>query len=238
MVREPIPRRKLYQEVIDRLVAAISTAEFPPGSQLPSERELMLQYGVGRPAIREAMLSLQQMGLIRISHGERARVVNPTADTIIDQISNAMVMMLAINPNGLDNLKEARLLLETGLVRLATRRATAENLKQLAQSQRDLRDARGDEARFIACDMAFHVAIADISGNQIIGAVVRGMLAWLSRFKVDMVSIKGAERMTVDEHERIARAIAGGDGDGAAAAMTEHLTRAKTLYAQLASAEA
>lgn len=151
----------------------------------------MAQYGVGCPAIREAMLSIQQMGLIRIAHGERARVINPTPDAIIDQISSATVMMLAINRNGLDDLKDARLLVETGLVHLATRRAAAASRWSLADAQRALREARGDEARFVACDMAFHARIAEMSGNQLVAPTVRGMLEWLSRFKVEMVRAEG-----------------------------------------------
>ena len=228
-----IPRRKLYQEVLDRLAAAIGDAEFPPGSQLPSERELMVRYGVGRPAIREAMLTLQQWGLIRISHGERARVVAPSPETIVGQIGAAMVSMLAIDPCGLDNLKEARRMLEVGLVRLAVRRATAAHLAALDAAQQDLVAAAGDPARFVAADMAFHGLVADISGNTLIAATTRGMLDWLSRFKTDLVSVRGAERITIAEHERIRRAIAAGDADAAADAMAAHLTRADALYAKL-----
>jgi DNA-binding FadR family transcriptional regulator len=234
---EPIKRRKLYHGVLDQLVAAISTREFAPGTQLPSERELMVRFAVGRPAIREAMLTLQQMGLVRISHGERARVNNPTADAIIDQVSGAVVMMLSTNPRGLDELKQARLLLETGLVRIATQSATREHLERLAQAQRDLVAASSDQERFVACDLAFHGLIADMSGNALIGSVMRAMLAWLSRFKRDMVSVRGANRLTIEEHERILRAISAGDAQAAVKAMSDHLTRANALYRQLTASE-
>lgn len=227
---EPLKKKKLYQEILDRLIAAISSAEYPPGSQLPSERELMTRFEVGRPAIREAMLTLQQMGLVRISHGERARVVNPTADLIIDQISSAMIMMLAMNRRGLDDLKEARILLETGLVRLATANATAEGIEKLGSALRDLQARKGQPTQFVAADIAFHVQIAEMSGNQLIVATLRGMLEWLSRFKRDMISVRGAERITIEEHEKIFKAIASGDAEGAAAAMSEHLRRANKLY--------
>lgn len=229
---EPVQKRKLYHEVLDRLVSAISTAEFPPGSQLPSERELMAMIGVGRPSIREAMQSLQQMGLIKISHGERARVVNPTPDVIVDQISNAMIMLLATSPRGLDELKEARIWLEAALVRMATRNATARDLEELEAALRELREARGDHARFVAADMAFHGLIADMSGNALVAAMTKGMLGWLSRFKRDLVSVRGKERLTIEEHEKIFRAIAGGDAEAAARTMGEHITRANELYRQ------
>ena len=232
---EPIRKRKLYQDVLDRMTSAILNAEFPPGSKLPSEKELMLQLGVGRPAIREAMLALQQMGLIRISHGERARVMNPTADLIMDQISGAMVTMLATNPRGLEDLKEARVGLEISLVRRATRNASRGDLDRLVAAHRTLQDERGDRARFIMADMAFHGVIADVSGNHLVAALTRGVLDWLSRFRRELVSVRGAEKLTIDEHDRILQAVVSGDADKAATAMADHLERANSLYARLTS---
>jgi len=94
----------------------------------------------------------------------------------------------------------------------------------------------GDNPRFIAADMAFHALIAEMSGNSIVAAVAKGMLHWLQRFKRDLVSVRGAERVTIEEHEKILRAIANGDAEGAARAMAEHITRANDLYRQLARA--
>jgi DNA-binding FadR family transcriptional regulator len=235
---EPLKKRKLYQEVLDRLIAAISSAEYPPGSQLPSERELMSRFEVGRPAIREAMLTLQQMGLIKISHGERARVVHPTADMLIERISNAMVVLLATNPRGLENLKEARILMETGLVRLATARATPEGMESLAAVFQELKETKPGSAGFLAADMAFHVRIAEMSGNQLIASTLRGMLEWLSRFKRDMVAVRGVEPVTISEHEKILEAMRAGDADAAAHQMWEHLARANRLYLLAADAAA
>jgi DNA-binding FadR family transcriptional regulator len=236
-VSEPLKKKKLYQEVLDRLIASISSSEYPPGTQLPSERDLMARFEVGRPAIREAMLTLQQMGLVRISHGERARVVNPTAGLIIDQISSAMVLMLATNRRGLEDLKEARHLLEVGLARMATQRATADGIEKLNATLRVLQAAKGNPTRFVAADVAFHVQIAEMSGNQLIAATLRGMLEWLSRFKLELISVRGAERVTIEEHEKIFRAISSGDEVGAANTMSEHLRRANKLYLLAADAE-
>src|SRR5947208_749560 len=73
VMAEIIQRRKLYQEVVDRLMERIRSGEIAPGAQLPSERELMEIYGVGRPAIREALQTLERSGIVEIVHGERAR---------------------------------------------------------------------------------------------------------------------------------------------------------------------
>ena len=74
----PIRRRKLYEEVVVRLEAMIHEGELNPGDLLPSERELMLHFGVGRPAIREALFALHRMGLVIVANGERPRVSSPT----------------------------------------------------------------------------------------------------------------------------------------------------------------
>ncbi len=234
---KPIERRKLSHEVIDQLIATLDSGQFPPGSQLPAERDLMTQLGVGRPAIREAMQSLQQMGLIRISHGERARVIRPTADTIIEQISGAMIQLLASNPRGLDELKEARLLFETGLARVASVRATGKAIAPLRAALAACHEARGDQARFVAADMAFHREIAAMSGNSLIAALSHGLTEWMTRFKRDLVSARGAERLTLEEHEKIFHAINARDADAAAGAMADHLSRANALYSVLTTKE-
>ena len=60
MTDQPIQRRKISHEVMDRLLQRIRNGEWGPGDQLPSERELMETYGVGRPAIREAQQDLAE----------------------------------------------------------------------------------------------------------------------------------------------------------------------------------
>ncbi len=233
---EPVVRRKLSHEVFDRLVRGIQSGELAPGDRLPSERELMQRYGVGRPAIREAMQSLQQMGLIHIAHGERARVTLPTADAIIDQVSGAMVQLLGRHPGGLDQLKDARLLLETGLASVAAQRATPDSIAALRTAQAACAQAQGDHQRFVAADMAFHRQIAAMSGNMLIRALSQGMLDWMTQFRGDLVTARGAEQLTLAEHARIAEAIAERDSVAAAAAMGEHLTRANRLYSALMGA--
>lgn len=234
---EPIIRRKLAHEVEGRLAAAIASGEFAPGAQLPSERALMARFGVGRPSIREAMQALHQQNLIRIVHGERARVVQPTASDLVQSLSAGMLHLLGNEPGGLDDLKEARTLFEVGLARIAAERATEQGIYELEAAMERCRAERGHGAAFVAADMAFHRQIAALSGNRLLAAVSAGMLEWLTKFKRDMVSVRGADRVTVAEHERITAAIASRNPQVAGAAMAEHMSRANALYAVLAARE-
>lgn len=227
---EIIPRRKLYQEVLDRLMERIRNGEIPPGAHLPSERELMEMYGVGRPAIREALQTLERSGIVEIVHGERARVVVPTADGLISQIASGAMHLLRTQPDMLEHLKSARLFLETGTARMAAERATKEDVARLRLRVEQQRASMVNLEEFLERDMAFHREIAQITGNPIFPAIVESIFRWASDYYRPMVRAPGAEALTLAEHERITEAIASGDGDAAAQAMHAHLSRANDLY--------
>jgi DNA-binding FadR family transcriptional regulator len=232
MTLEPIQRRKLYQEVLDRLMQRIESGEISPGDQLPSERELMEVYGVGRVAVREALQELARSGIVEISHGERARVVVPTAHLLIDQIAGGARHLLRMQPETLDHLKEARLFLETGMVKLAAEKATPDDVLRLQARQADHRASMVNLDQFMKKDMAFHREIARITGNPIFPAIVEALFGWASAYYQSIVRAPGAEELTLAEHQKIIDAIAAHDVPGAVKAMTDHLTRASDLYRQ------
>lgn len=230
---ETIQRRKIYQEVRDRLMERIRTGAYPPNTQLPSERELMEEYGVGRPAVREALQELQRSGIVEIIHGERARVVVPTAERLMSQLAGGAMHLLRSQPGTLEHLKEVRLFLETGTARMAAERATEEDVARLRLAVAQHRASMVNLERFIELDMAFHREIASISGNPIFPAIVEAMFGWASEYYQALVRAPGAEALTLAEHERIVDAIAARDPAGAASAMQAHLSRANTLYREL-----
>ena len=229
----PIRRRKLYQEVLERLLERIRAGEFVSGDPLPSERQLMENYRVGRPAVREALMTLQKMGLISITHGDRARMKEISAETAIGQISEIARFLLETSPSSLDHLKEARLFFEVGMVCIAAEKATKADIERLREALEEQRAALRVPHQFLEKDMAFHRTIAEISGNPIFAAVSAAMLEWLERFFVGMLRVPGAERITIREHNKILDCIERHDPQSAAKAMTHHLTRAAKFYARL-----
>ncbi|MFM0418290.1 transcriptional regulator NanR [Paraburkholderia aromaticivorans] len=230
---ETIQRRKLYQEVHDRLMERIRSGAIAPGAQLPSERELMEIYGVGRPAIREALQTLERSGIVEIVHGERARVVVPTAERLIAQIAGGAMHLLRIQPDMLEHLKSARLFLETGTARMAAENASEEDVARLQLKVAQQRASMVNLDEFIERDMAFHREIAHISGNPIFPSIVESLFRWANEYYRPLVRAPGAEELTLAEHQRIVDAIGRGDGEGAAEAMRAHLTRANELYKTL-----
>jgi GntR family transcriptional regulator, sialic acid-inducible nan operon repressor len=227
-----VRRQKLSDEVRRGLLDLIKSGAVGLGEPLPSERELMEQFRVGRPAIREAMQSLETIGLIEIRHGGRARVSEPSVGRMVDQISETMKHLLANSPASLENLKEARATFEREMARIAARRRSAADLERLSEILAEQSLAADDPARFRMLDGFFHSEIARVSGNPIFGALIDALFRWLSDFHVDLVSVPGLEQLTLAEHQEILAAITRADADGAARAMGDHLMRANELYRQ------
>lgn len=229
----PIQKRKIYQEVLDRLMRRIESGEIRPGDQLPPERELMEVYGVGRPAIREALQAMERSGIVEISHGERARVVIPTAQDLIAQIASGARHLLQVQPDTLDHLKQARIFLEAGTARMAAERATPDDVALLRQRIEEHRAAVPPNEGFLQRDMAFHREIARISGNPIYPAIVEAIFQWASAYYQPMVRAPGAESLTLEEHTRLVDAIEAHDGDAAEQAVRAHLSRSNERYRRL-----
>jgi GntR family transcriptional regulator, sialic acid-inducible nan operon repressor len=230
MQTERIIRRKLSDEVLERLLRLISEGNLKPGDAMPSERELMERFGVGRPAIREAMQSLANMGLVSISHGERARVQELTAQSIIRQVDQSAHIMLQRSSDSLDHLKQARLFFERGMVREAALKATPEDVAELQAIIAEQRTLLGKAEDFMAADMRFHTRIAGLSGNPIFVSVSEAMLGWLKAYHTELLLWSGKENFTLAEHTEIVNAIARADADAAESAMVKHLERSSGLY--------
>lgn len=219
---QPIRRRKIYEEVAHRLEEMIQGGRFSPGDPFLSEREIMDALGVGRSAVREAMLSLERSGLIRLRSGERAQVTRPSADVLVGGLSSAARIMLS-EDGGVAHFQEARTLLETGLARLAAQSATDEDIARLQAALRANEAAIGNFEAFMRTDVAFHYALATIPRNPIFLSIHDAVVEWLTEQR----SISGQVPTAYDDaygcHERIFQAIADRDPARAQAAMQHHM---------------
>lgn len=227
---EPITKKRLSDEVFDRLKRMVAEGELKPGGLMPSERELMTRFNVGRPTIREAMQQLESMGLVEISQGERARVLQLTPYSLMKQVDQSAQMMLSLSSDSLEHLKSARIFFERGMVREAALKATDKDLAVLRKTLEDQRKAVGDADSFMAADMRFHTQIAAISNNPIFTAVSQAMLGWLKVYHSELLHWTGKEKYTLAEHEEIISHLAANDPDAAETAMVKHLERSRALY--------
>lgn len=226
---EPIRRRRIYEDVAERLQQLMLDGTLGEGDVLPSERELMEQFKVGRPAIREALMSLQKAGLVSIANGERARVVRPDPKHFIHELSASVRSYLA-HPAGMRHFQNARLHLEMALTRHAAREASPADIARIGDALARNRGDLGDMAAFEASDIAFHYEIVLVSQNPLFDGVHRAVVQWLSEQRSVTLKVSQAKEMALAFHERIYDAIAAHDPDAAESAMRAHLESVAALY--------
>ncbi|HDJ1440537.1 TPA: transcriptional regulator NanR [Serratia rubidaea] len=229
--RRPLTRKKLSEMVEEELEQMIRRGEFAEGESLPSERELMAFFDVGRPSVREALAALKRKGLVQINNGERARVSRPSADTIISELSGVAKDFLS-HPGGIAHFEQLRLFFESSLVRYAAEHATPEQMAQLTQALDINSRSLDDNTLFIRSDVEFHRVLAEIPGNPIFMAIHVALLDWLiaARPKVPEQELHTHNNRSYQQHIAIVEAIRQRDPDAADRALQTHLNSVSATW--------
>lgn len=226
---EPIRPRKLHEQVAERLRALILDRKLRPGDRLPSERELMRLYGIGRPAVREALLLLERSGLLTLRSGSPATVADADPQKILREVGFAVKHFLA-EPEGIREIQAARRLLECGLVRQAARQCSAEDIAIL----RDILDrsqiALDDKTAFETLDLEFHALIVRLSGSRVFEAVFDAMQEWLRNQRTVALALPGQTGIALAHHRNILDALETRSPDRAEDAMHTHLVNVEQTY--------
>jgi GntR family transcriptional regulator, transcriptional repressor for pyruvate dehydrogenase complex len=220
---EPVrERRRLADEVAERLTGWILDETLPPDGLLPTEGELAARFGVSRTVIREAIRSLASYRLVRIRHGVGS-YVNPREAW---DVSSALQLFIRSDRDGLLRWLEVRQVLEVGIARRAAARVTPEDLDVLAGLVGAMRDQlRHLPGGFIEVDSRFHLAIARATRNPSLEMMLAPILRPLHGRMQETLQIPVTAELAVAEHERIVQALRTGNAEGAATAMAAHLER-------------
>lgn len=220
-----IVRLKLSDQVFDRLREMVASGELKAGDTVPSERVLMARFGVGRPAVREALQTMQNKGLITITHGERSRVNALTAGLAFNQLDDVAKLLLSREPDNIEHLKQVRHILELGSVQIAAKKCTAKDAAELADLIEAQRQQLGNAEAFMRADIAFHTRLALIADNPLSHSITEMMLTWLFEYHSTLLIWTGREETTLKEHTLIVERLKANDAKGALKAMEDHLNR-------------
>lgn len=227
--RVTIDRRKLFEQVAAHLQRDILDGTLKPGDRLPPERDLQNRFGVGRPAVREALITLQKAGLIEIGNGAPARVSMPTAEGVVAGLMPAVLQMLQ-SADGQKHFQDVRLFVESGLARRAAQAATDDDIAKLKLALEANHKAIGNRRRFIETDVAFHFALAEMTRNPVFIALHDAMSTWLRQQRSVSLGMPRQEEIAYAAHRRIFEAIERRDPNGAEAAMMDHIVQLSASY--------
>ena len=218
----PIKTTKVYEQVIDQIKDMIDKGTLKKGDKLPSERDLVEQLKVSRTSIREALRSLEVIGLIECRQGEGNYIKTNFQDNLFEPLS-IMFMLEGSNP---DAIWELRKTMEVEASGLAAKRITDEQLKELKEITEKFMNSE-DEDISAEVDKEFHYKIAECSGNVLIFNILKTVSTLVDHFIKDARKLilvhEGNREILFSQHNEIYLSIERRSSVDARKAMREHL---------------
>ncbi|WP_160151792.1 FadR/GntR family transcriptional regulator [Microbulbifer sp. ALW1] len=223
--------RRIYQQVVEKMLTLLDSGEYPPGVRLPSERELSEMFDVSRPSIREAIIALEVMGRVAVRTGSGVYVIEPV---------NSFADSKDFSPF---ELTEARVLIEGELAALAATMITEEQLEDLRLAYRDMvRENEEGNLTSERADRKFHEVISRATNNRVLMSTIDKL--WdIQEHSPDIQTVHknvckkdGQKRLA--EHKAILQALESHDPIAARKAMRMHFSRSLNALHDASEAKA
>ena len=222
---------KQYELVAERLRQRVVHGELQPGERLPNEAVLAADFGVSRATVREALRVLATQSLIRTSKGAGggSYVTLPSVNGVSEYVQSSISLLADADDVTLEELLEARELLEVPAARLAAERRGEEELERLRNAIPDEPLRLGTQRQFVY-NQDFHLAVIDGCRNALLAIAAQPVFAVLQR-NLARSRLGARFHRAINEHHRaIAAAIEAGDADAAGGEMYDHLEYLRPYY--------
>jgi GntR family transcriptional repressor for pyruvate dehydrogenase complex len=221
----PIKKTRVAEEVADRIRVLMLDGTFPPGEPLPSERHLAERFGVSRGSIRDALRTLETIGLLETRHGQGTFPLELSVDRLVAPLASVM----SYRPDLQDELLDVRRMFEPAVARAAALRATDEDLTDLQRILEAQRQKLKTSQSAITEDTAFHAILARATQNRVIISIMATLNNLLVESRTQSLLQKGRPSRSIDGHEAVVAALRRRDPDGASQAMRNHIDQIADL---------
>ncbi|HXF57299.1 MAG TPA: FCD domain-containing protein [Actinomycetota bacterium] len=222
------------EQVREQLLSAIERGDFKPGDVLPSERVLAELFDVSRVSVREAIRSLEAIGVLEVQHGRGTFVVDRqegrrTPSRWLDLYRTQVLELL-----------EVRGTIDQLVAEKAAERADEGAVEAVKAAHQRYLEAASDPStpvdRLVELDIAFHNAIGEASGNQLAADLLQDLNTYLHESRKLVLAPSGRPAASGREHGRIVSAIAARDPEAARAAAARHVEAVRRLLEELGDA--
>ncbi|MBN1859039.1 FadR family transcriptional regulator [Candidatus Bipolaricaulota bacterium] len=201
--------------VMERIIDLVGTGILRTDQKLPSEKELMTAFGVGRSSIREALRALVATNLLETRPG-KGYFVSPMAHTLV---ASGLVGNSPADASNIHEVMEARKILETAIAGLALSRATAEDFERVRRTGQELKDAAGEGSELLPYTMRVHFAIAQSAHNAFLKKLLTDLLRWIMAL---FTPLEVSPKLDVQMHIQLMTAFLSRDADAFSSALEKH----------------
>ena len=230
---KPVEKQRVAEEIAEQLRALILGGQYPPGSKLPPERELSKRLRVNRASLREALKKLEHLGLVRIRQGDGTRVQNFMETGGIELVQH-LLPLAGGKPELIRDLLEFRRIFGRELARMAAVRAGSEQagfakLRAIA----DKADAVAGALELFELDFDFYVAVAQLSGNQVMLLLINTVRDGVRGFMPLLANLAAPGDQVRKHHRDLIAALEKGDAVTAGRVADEYLRLGDDMAARL-----
>jgi GntR family transcriptional repressor for pyruvate dehydrogenase complex len=223
-VYKSVQTSRLYEQIVQQIEDSILSGALKTGEQLPAERELAQQFGVSRTAVREAVKSLREKGLVEAYSGRGTFITNGTSQSIRQSLDR---MIKIGQPEGSLQLAELRAILEPGIAALAATRIEESHLAVMREAYAVMGRNRDDPEAYIEADLDFHLSMAEAAANPLILALIDSIVGVLREQRIRIFNVAGGPDRGQFHHKRILEAVEQRDPAKAWEAMRAHLEQVR-----------
>ena len=220
----PIQSNKVYEQIAEQIESRILSGELQSGDRLPTERELAEQFHASRTAVREAMKSLAQKGLVDMRPGRGTIVIDGTTQAVRHSLD---LMMKFGQAGDSTNLVEVRGIFEPEIAALAAARATDTEIAAMREAVAIMDANLTNADLYIRADNDFHQALAKATQNSLILTLVNSIVFLLSEQRKQIFTVDGGPERGQVHHKHILETIIHRDPEAAREAMRAHLQQVR-----------
>jgi GntR family transcriptional repressor for pyruvate dehydrogenase complex len=214
-----VKRQRVSDEIVGQVRALISEGVLKPGDRLPPERELIREFGVSRPSLREALKSLVAQGFLEVKQGDRTFVKSITSEKFQDPLS----LLLKADTQKIFDLIEVRKAMEAWGAFHAAQRGSEEDIKRLEEIIGEMKEALDEGKSWEKQDADFHLAMAQATHNTIQTHIMFTIYDLLRESVARVFRDQGKAKKLFNQHYRIFSAIKTRAPDKARERVLEHL---------------
>lgn len=217
---------KLYEKIIEEIREMMLNGQIKAGEKIPSERELADMFKVSRVPVREALKTLEFLGVVQNVRGDGMYIKNVSFEDLLEKMDFA----IEASDNSIKELFEVREALEIKAVILAAERRTKEDLEQMKELIDKLQTSIKENEDVFTLAVQFHTQIFYASKNSVLLSVNQYLINLLEMSRIKTLSRVGRPSISLEYHKKIFDMISAQDSEGAAHIMSEHLRDARKEF--------
>lgn len=215
---------RLYEQIVQQIEDSIREGKLKPGDQLSAERELAQQFGVSRTAVREAVKTLSEKGLVEAYSGRGTFVTSGKSQSMRHSLDQ---FLKTGDVRNFSYLAEAREILEPELTALAATRIEEQQMSMMREAVAVMDRSMQQPDAYIEADLDFHLALAEAAGNPVILSLLDSIVGVLREQRLGIFGVTGGPERGQVHHKLILEAMEQRDAAKAREAMRAHLLQVR-----------